>query len=214
MTQQPLHITAVASLQNGVFHKNDKPFTPVEFEKSGDKWFKDVYRFLEMNYPKFHKMDSLSKLAILCAEVLLSGEAETTRKSDSVGLLVYNKHSSIDADIEHQKAIQGGDGLASPAVFVYTLPNIMLGEMAIRHRITGENLCLVAPDFVAQEAIGQCELMFAAGMKQVILGWVEACQGELKTWMVMVEKGANAPNISQLSSSYLNKLDNIPVWRH
>lgn len=214
MTHPALHITASASLRNGVFYRNGEPFSPAEFERGVPDWYKEIYRFLEMNYPKFHKMDTLSKLAVLCTEVLFSGEEIDLQNRDSVGLLFYNKHSSIDADIEHQKAIQGEDGLASPAVFVYTLPNIMLGEIAIRHRITGENMCLVTSEFSAQEAIEQCELMFAAGMKKVVLGWVDASQGALKAWMVLVEKDGNTPNISQLSTSYLNKLDKIPVWKH
>ena len=46
----------------------------------------------------------------------------------------------MDTDLKHQHIIDTmGDREASPAVFVYTLPNVVLGELCIRYKIQGEN---------------------------------------------------------------------------
>ena len=46
----------------------------------------------------------------------------------------------MDTDLKHQYIIDTmGDREASPAVFVYTLPNVVLGELCIRYKIQGEN---------------------------------------------------------------------------
>lgn len=51
-----------------------------------------------------------------------------------------NRSASLDSDRRHQAIIDAGDGCgASPAVFVYTLPNIMLGQVAIKHGLKGES---------------------------------------------------------------------------
>lgn len=214
MKNDQFHISATVQLKNGVFHHDGKPVAGAVSPDDATDWFKKTYKNLGLQYPKFFKMDELSKVATLAAEVLLSGESQILDPAKT-GVLLFNTHSSIDADVEHQSLIADeANFFPSPAVFVYTLPNIMLGEICIRHKITGENACLVVPKFDAEMAVQQCKIMMAAGMEQVILGYVDAFNGELKVWMAMVEKGDKAPNISQLSAEFLSELDNIPTWKH
>ena len=53
-------------------------------------------------------------------------------------MLLANAASSLHTDIRHQQLIdREGDQAASPAVFVYTLPNVVSGEICIRHKIQG-----------------------------------------------------------------------------
>lgn len=54
---------------------------------------KEAYKALEISYPKFYKMDSLSKLAFLASEVVLKDEKER-----GVALVFSNKSSSLDSD--------------------------------------------------------------------------------------------------------------------
>lgn len=49
----------------------------VVFESQSEtfqEFAKEAYKDLELSYPKFHKMDALSKLAFLAAEPLLNNE--------------------------------------------------------------------------------------------------------------------------------------------
>lgn len=214
MTAQ-LHIAAAVQLKEGVFFRNGKPYLPDTPAPDSENWFRQQYRLLEVNYPKFHKMDELCKLAVLSAEVLFDEELLSSFDLQKTGMLIYNQHSSIDADLRHQQSVSDTDHLLpSPAVFVYTLPNIMLGEICIRYGITGENLCLIEERFDATAAEAQCRMMFDCGMEQVVMGWIDHHRGYSKAWMACVTKGEKAPNYSQLSTRILTEIDNIPQWKH
>ena len=84
---------------------------------------------------KFYKMDDLCKLGYVAAEYLLK---DKTFAPLEMGMLLANAASSLHTDIRHQQLIdREGDQAASPAVFVYTLPNVVSGEICIRHKIQG-----------------------------------------------------------------------------
>ena len=100
---------------------------------------KKAYQNFDINYPKFFKMDGLSKLAFLGSELLLKKEIGET-KENNIALVFSNKSSSLDTDAKYQKSISDKENyFPSPAVFVYTLPNICLGEICIRHQLRSEN---------------------------------------------------------------------------
>ena len=104
-----------------------------------------LYKQFEIGYSKFHKMDSLCKLATLTSEFLLDkGQLLENVPSEEIAIILGNTSSSIISDTIHQESI---DELPSPAVFVYTLPNIMIGEMCIKYKITGENSCFEMSGF-------------------------------------------------------------------
>jgi len=62
---------------------------------------KKTYQHLEMNYPKFFKMDNLSKLAFLGAELLLQTESDTS-KENNTALVFANKSSSLNTRVKYQ----------------------------------------------------------------------------------------------------------------
>lgn len=131
-----------------------------------------LYTQLQCNYPKFFKMDKLCKWAVIAAEYLFSDAPfpEGISKSKT-GLVVATQHGCIDVDKRYQDSI----AVPSPALFVYTLPNIMLGEVCIRHGFKGEQLCMVSEYFDAQELYfaAQQQLM-QQGMDACLCGWVDA----------------------------------------
>lgn len=155
-------------------------FNGLEFLSNGQKapfnaFAKEVYYKLAPSYPKFFKMDELCKLAFLTTELLLkdtkiSGHAE----GSDIALIIGTKDSSIASDRKHVAAIQDKEAFfPSPAVFVYTLPNIMLGEICIRHQITGENTCFIMDspdtDFIYQYVV---QLFEKERYSSCIAGWV------------------------------------------
>lgn len=208
-----LNIADCVLLDNGNWFRNGRQITRMHHETPSADWFKSCYRALEMNYPKFFKMDSLSKLAVLAAETLLGKEAGFD--GAKTGVCLFNAHSSLISDQQHQLLISDFDNfLPSPAVFVYTLPNIMLGEICIRYRITGENFCGISADFNPKEAQLQVDAMFKSGMEEVLLGWVDFSADQSSAWMARIKKPANAPNNSQISTRNCNEHVNIPKWKH
>lgn len=148
--------------QNEVFH-NESPC-------SADLFLKSVYQYLAPNYPKFHKMDGLSKLAFLAAEMLLENNDEK-----NIALIFSNKESSLDTDRKHQQAIQDPESFfPSPATFVYTLPNIAMGEVAIRHQLKTENIFLLGQSFQTNYIYSYSNYLLDHKLaKSVLCGWLK-----------------------------------------
>src|SRR5690606_24882250 len=94
-------------------------------------------------------MDNLSKLAFLAADVLLNNE-NLNEEENNIALIFSNKASSLNTDRKHQASIENeAEYFPSPAVFVYTLPNICLGEISIKHRLYSENSFFIFDRFNA-----------------------------------------------------------------
>ena len=100
-----------------------------------------LYRQLGISYAKFFKMDLLSKATFLATEVLLQAVGEIADR-DRVATVLTTDSGCMDVD---EKFETSRAELASPALFVYTLPNIMLGEICIRNQFKGEQMCTLAP---------------------------------------------------------------------
>lgn len=96
---------------------------------------------------KFYKMSDLCKAAYVATRELLSSR-DLCAEYDSrrVAVVLSNSHSSLDADLAHQRIVeQHAPEGASPAVFVYTLPNVAVGEICIKHKFRGENTFFIEP---------------------------------------------------------------------
>lgn len=132
-----------------------------------------LYRSLIADYPKFFKMDGFCKLGFIAAHILLSGiPAEEKRKG---AVVLFSRSGSLATDRRHQTAISDpGEFFPSPSVFVYTLANILTGEIAIRHGINGETSCylLDSPDPEIIDAIAG-ESLEHGGAPFVLTGWAE-----------------------------------------
>ncbi|UII28854.1 hypothetical protein LVD15_10625 [Fulvivirga maritima] len=139
---------------------------------SAKEYFKEIYKTLELKYPKFHKMDGLCQLAVLATELLI-GEGDYTGNKTAV--ILGNKNSSLSSDTQHYEAISSKENyFPSPSVFVYTLPNIMLGEICIKHKITGENSCFMMENMDAEFLHTYVTHLFEAdNYKYCITGFVD-----------------------------------------
>lgn len=134
-----------------------------------------AYRSLPGNYPKFFKMDILSKWAWLGAEVLLKegeGFLYEGKDKEKIAVVLATRHGCLDVDKRYQETVSE---IPSPALFVYTLSNIMLGEICIRHGFKGEQTCLVqdSPD-PAEIYFWVKDLLEHREMDACLCGWVDA----------------------------------------
>lgn len=142
-----LKITNYASFKNGILKVDNK----VIAENKAGTDFSQYYELLHLDYPKFYKMDNLSKLAVLTCEKLLAENTLLNRFEDyEKGIIFSSADGSLDTD---EKYFNSTQTLASPALFVYTLPNIAVGELSIRHKFKGETATFIFdkfnPDFLA-----------------------------------------------------------------
>lgn len=132
-----------------------------------------IYRAtVEGGYPKFFKMDGLCRLGFIAAELLLAGESAELRVDAAV--VLFNRSGSLVTDRNYQATIGDADYYPSPALFVYTLANIVTGEIAIRHKIHGETAFYIldAPDEAAVDRAVE-EIYLTSAPSAVIAGWLE-----------------------------------------
>ncbi len=150
-------------------------------------FIREAYKSLGENNMKFYKMDDLCKLGYVAAEHLLKGRCH---KPEEIGVLLSNTASSLHTDIRHQTIIdEAGDENASPAVFVYTLPNVVLGEICIRHKIQGENTFFIEKYFQADKIEKYaCIAMEKQKLKSCIIGWCELIGNQYKAEFKLIEK--------------------------
>lgn len=145
-----------------------------------------AYRHFDLQYPKFYKMDTLSKLGWLAAELLLQSGPLRHYAPESVGVVLSNANASLDTDIRYWETVRE---MPSPAVFVYTLPNIVAGEICIRHQWKGENAFFISPAFDAGLTHWYVsDLMDSGRLEACVCGWVEASEEDSKAALWLVEK--------------------------
>jgi len=134
-----------------------------------------LYKKTELNYPKFFKMDKLCKLGILATELVIRNTPDFgTFSKNEIALVYSNNASSLESDRTHANAIADKQNyFPSPSVFVYTLPNIVLGEIAIKHKITGENAFFVSEHFDAELMYSYTNILLKTkNAASVLCGWV------------------------------------------
>jgi hypothetical protein len=133
-------------------------------------------------------MDNLSKLASLAAELLLKDTDLSARyQPDQIAVIISNANSSLDTDQRYWDSVQAG--APSPSLFVYTLPNVMLGEICIRWGIKGENTCLVSDTFDADFQTEYVNSLLDNGNAEVVISaWADYLNGEMEAFFMLVEK--------------------------
>ena len=154
---------------------------------SFDDFLDSAFGVVEANYPRFHKMDTSSKLGFLCSEMLLSDtQLLDDYKPWQVALVLSNAHASLDTDLRY---FQTTKTMASPALFVYTLPNIVAGEICIRNGFKGENAFFVTPVFDFQKIHQYVEAVLSSGSSEAcIAGWIDVMGSHHDVFLYLAEK--------------------------
>ena len=144
--------------------------------EKGSAMLTELYRNHIGDYPKFFKMDTLSKLGFVASELLLQAEGQSRfEPRDDRAIIFFNRSASLQADTVYQATIQDMDNYyPSPAAFVYTLPNIVTGEIAIRNKYYGETSFIVLPEYDPKIMAQQLQHAFHDPMTTSILGgWLD-----------------------------------------
>jgi hypothetical protein len=139
------------------------------------KFIKQAYRQLDWNYPKFHKMDRLCKLATVAARVLLQNGDLAPYTPSEIAVVVANRTATYHTDSKHVASITDrANYYPSPAVFVYTLPNILVGELCIQYNIKGESAFFIQEQADWPFLLDYSQLLLQNGAAKICLtGWVD-----------------------------------------
>ncbi|MBS1611005.1 MAG: hypothetical protein JSS70_20070 [Bacteroidetes bacterium] len=180
------YISASCSVVHGIVRKNDKVLYKEEGSPVND-FLLSAYKQLGIDYPKFYKMDSLSKLGFLATEVLLKENMEKGKYTpEETGIVFANRNASLDADLNYWESVKN---IPSPALFVYTLPNIIIGEICIRHNFKGENAFFVQEQFdIPFIEFYVNDLMDRHNLAACICGWIDIVGEEYAAIVYLVEK--------------------------
>ena len=162
-------------------------------------FLKVAYRNFKIKYPKFFKMDEISKLGFLASDILLKDIDTTSINESEVGIVLANSQSTLVTDTVHQESINNHDNYyPSPSVFVYTLPNIMIGEISIKHKFRGENAFYIFEHFNTAFVSDYINLLFTdEKIKACLGGWVDQSANDYEAfvfWLEYVNDNEDSPD--------------------
>jgi len=180
------YITASCTVHKGVVSKDGlKVFENINTGLAG--FLISIYQHFQFNYPKYYKMDNLSKLGWLAAEILLKDSFDKEKyQHEDIGIILANANSSLDDDIKYFETTKD---IASPSLFVYTLPNIVIGEICIRNNFKGEHTFFIQDTFDAGFMKQQVDYLLDKNiLKACICGWVDVLEDEYKAVIFLAEK--------------------------
>jgi hypothetical protein len=200
---EDIYITASCIISHDIVYKNEQAiFEKKETDIPG--FLIAAYDHFKWQYPKFYKMDNLSKLGWMATEILLKDSFPADKyPSETVGIVLANASASLDTDIKYYETAKD---IASPALFVYTLPNIVIGEICIRHRFKGENAFFISSEFDAGFIEQYVSNLINNNILQAcICGWVELLDDQYKSVLFLVEKDKTSRNIL-FTKENLNKI--------
>ena len=192
------HISSYCQIKNSRISLDGKLLfsSPIqEFQP----FIKSAAQHLNTKYPKFYKMDNLSKLAFLAADILLKNAELDSNTEHNIAIVLSNKASSLDTDRTYQASISDTENFfPSPSVFVYTLPNICIGEISIKHQLHSENCFFIFDSFNADHLwINAQSLLKQQKAEKVLCGWVDFDDKNYEAFLYLVEENgiiAHNPN--------------------
>ena len=169
-------------------------------------FLRGLYDHFSGQYQKFHKMDLLSKLGWLATEVLLQDMPLDRYAPEDTALVFANRSASLDTDEKYYDTVQD---IASPALFVYTLANIVAGEISIRHKLKGESAFFITASFDIPFITSYVEQLLDANAAQAcICGWIEQYHDSFEAVLFLVEKEARGVALP-FSAAQIEKLYQI-----
>jgi len=186
------YIKSHIRITNGTFFKDGKKVNSYS-DNSEDfaQVIRAFYKEMDISYPAFYKMDNLSKLGFCAAELLLKDISwQETMNENELGVILANSSSCLDTDEAYFATICNKEAyFPSPAVFVYTLPNIVIGEICIRHKIKGENMFFIQPEFDPEFMVSYIDnLLNSCTLKGCIGGWVEFYRDNYDAFMYFASR--------------------------
>lgn len=159
-------------------------------ELAGKELITALYRRYIKDYPKFFKMDILCRLGLVASDLLLNTLDASSKENMSI--ILFNKSGSLANDISYQETIVNNNYFPSPSVFVYTLANIVTGEIAIRNHIYGETAFYITQELNTKqllEIISSCDP--TSNNNMCICGWLECSSDNTFEAILFLLDGSN-----------------------
>lgn len=177
--------------------------------KNTNEWLHFLFRLSGVDYPKFYKMDALCQAAVCSVEMMKQSSSDfPPSQAANTSILISNRHSSAETDKQFINSYVNS-GNPSPSLFVYTLPNIIIGELSIRHKWFGENLCFITEKFSPSLLMEYIQLLPSSNTEYVIGGWIDFVDNRLDSFIFLLKENEIMPDNAAETVTLLNKLYHI-----
>jgi hypothetical protein len=130
----------------------------------------------------------------LTTEVLLVGTGLKERHApDRIGLVLHNADASLDTDLRYAASVAVAP---SPSLFVYTLPNVVVGEVCIKNNFKGHNAFFIFEAYEPGFLHAHVREVLLEGMADACLcGWTEVFGDRQEALLFLVERTAQGTGI-------------------
>ena len=197
-------ISAYSIVKNNTVSKNGAVLFEVDGKEDAGSFLLAAYQYFAVNYPKFYKMDNLCKLGLIATEVLLKDQTFENNDPYETGIVLSNANSSLDTDIKYYDTVAN---IASPALFVYTLPNIVIGEISIKFSFKGENAFFIFDRFDTGFTTQYVNNLFdTTGIERCICGWVDLLGNDYEAVLFLIEKERTLNEQDAFTKENLNNI--------
>ena len=151
--------------------------------------------------PRFGRMDLLCKLGLGVSELCIAHAPDLTRQE--VALVGGSMLGCVEVDAQyHDTLLKGGQTGASPALFVYTLPSMFLGEIAIKFGLRGRSSYINTGRTSALAALVQGARMIEKVRAPFVLVVAAEAVGPAARDLDVVERGLSGAAAWLLSSKH------------
>ncbi|MBP6641937.1 MAG: hypothetical protein KA186_02535 [Flavobacteriales bacterium] len=185
---EAMRILSTTIYRNGRFSVDGKELARSAGDLDHD--LTKAWTAMEVELPRFVRMDRSSKLVSIAAAPFFAADGALSKyPKDRIGMVIMGTHGSMDTDQRYLDQLEA-ENHASPGLFVYTLPNIAMGELSIQHGLHGSGLCLLsdAPDI--PQLHDACDiLLHDHDMEAVICGWSNIFAGSAEATFMVVTAG-------------------------
>lgn len=131
--------------------------------------------FKSSSNQRWRRMDILSRTAFSAVEQALQSSEGLSLGKDDTAVILFNRTSSVVSDRKYIETISRAEEyFPSPSVFIYTLPNIATGEIALHFGLYGETSFYILPDRDEKMMQTIVDATLRNGnVRTVISGWVD-----------------------------------------
>jgi len=120
---------------------------------------------------RFGRLDAFSRLALAGVTLALRDAGiEKWTQPRAAAIAASTTYGCTGTDLEYLATLREAPGLASPQLFAYTLPNVFLGEAAIRFGLTGPTLIVSDEEGTGAAALETALDYLAAGGDTALAG--------------------------------------------
>lgn len=195
------YIQACSHISNFSIQRNGEKLFQSRDRKSSEDFLNQAYSVLNLDYPKFYKMDVLSRAGLIASEII-SGHWKNLYQSNEVAVILSNSNASLEVDSKFAASLKT---FPSPSLFVYTLPNIVIGEICIRHGWKGENAFFVSEEFDPGLLKNYVDMVLENPSTSACLaGWIEMNENLQDVFLYLADKNRQPASIEHTNEQLLN----------